>query len=97
MPGEGKTFVSMNFAAVLAVSGKKTVLIEFDMRRPKISESLGLQKNNNDLAAFLTGNIDPAKIIRKAPQAENLYVITTSYVPPNPAELLLSDQIAGFV
>ncbi|HVX52274.1 MAG TPA: polysaccharide biosynthesis tyrosine autokinase, partial [Chitinophagaceae bacterium] len=93
MPGEGKTFVSMNFAAVLAVSGKKTVLIEFDMRRPKISESLDLPKNNSDLAAFLTGNIEPSIIIRKVEQVENLYVITTSYVPPNPAELLLSERI----
>lgn len=94
MPGEGKTFVSMNFAAVLAAPGKKTVLIEFDMRRPKVSEALGLQKEHNDLAAFLAGNIEPSKIIRKAEQAENLYVITTSYVPPNPAELLLTSRIS---
>lgn len=95
MPGEGKTFVSMNFAAVLAVSGKKTVLIEFDMRRPKISESLDLPKESTDLAAFLTGDFEPSKIIRQTRQAENLFVITTSYVPPNPAELLLSDRIAA--
>jgi capsular exopolysaccharide synthesis family protein len=93
MPGEGKTFVSLNFAAVLASPGKKTLLIEFDMRRPKISEALGLSKETNDLAAFLAGNIDPSKIIRKVPEAENLYVITTSYVPPNPAELLLSERL----
>jgi capsular exopolysaccharide synthesis family protein len=93
MPGEGKTFVSLNLAAVLASPGKKTLLIEFDMRRPKISEALGLSKEANDLAAFLAGNIDPAKIIRKEPGAENLYVITTSYVPPNPAELLLSERL----
>lgn len=94
MPGEGKTFVSMNFAAVLATPGKKVVLIEFDMRRPKISEALGLPKENIDLAAFLAGNIDPSNIIRKVKQVDNLSVITTSYVPPNPAELLLSDRIA---
>lgn len=94
MPGEGKTFVSLNFAAVLASPGKKSILIEFDMRRPKISEALGLPKENDDLAAFLSGNIDPAKIIRKVQQQENLYVITTSYIPPNPAELLLSDRLA---
>ncbi len=94
MPGEGKTFVSMNFAAVLAVSGKKTVLIEFDMRRPKIAEALGLKKEHGDLAAFLAGEINPSSIVRKVKEAENLYVITTSYVPPNPAELLLSGQIA---
>jgi capsular exopolysaccharide synthesis family protein len=93
MPGECKTFVSLNFAAVLASPGRKTLLIEFDMRRPKISEALGLSKETNDLAAFLAGNIDPSKIIRKVPEAENLYVITTSYVPPNPAELLLSERL----
>lgn len=93
MPGEGKTFTSLNLAAVLAVSGKKSVLIEFDMRRPKISESMHIPKENTDLAAFLSGNIDPSKIIRKSQEVDNLYVITTSYVPPNPAELLLSDRI----
>ncbi len=93
MPGEGKTFVSMNFAGVLAVSGKKTVLIELDMRRPKIAESLGLAKEHTDLASFLAGNFEPSKILTKVQQSENLYVVTTSYVPPNPAELLLSDRL----
>ena len=93
MPGEGKTFISLNFAAVLAAPGKKTILIEFDMRRPKVSESLGLERNNNDLPAFLSGTVTPDKIIRKAEGNEFLYVITTSYVPPNPAELLLSDKL----
>lgn len=97
MPGEGKTFVSMNFAGVLAVSGRKTVLIEFDMRRPKIAESLDLPKDHVDLAAFLSGNIDPTKLIKKVQGVDNLFVITTSYVPPNPAELLLSDQLPGLV
>ena len=63
------------------------------MRRPKISESLGLPKENTDLAAFLSGNIEPSAIIKKVEQAKDLYVITTSFVPPNPAELLLSPQI----
>lgn len=94
MPGEGKTFTSMNLAAVLASPGKTTVLIEFDMRKPKMSEALQLPKLNADLAAFLSGTTDPASIVRKVPDEENLYVITTSYVPPNPAELLLSDRIA---
>ncbi len=93
VPGEGKTFVSMNFAAVLATPGKRTIMIEFDMRRPKISEALGLPKETNDLAAFLSGTIEPQSIIRKVNSIENLYVITTSYVPPNPAELLLSDRL----
>jgi Mrp family chromosome partitioning ATPase len=95
MPGEGKTFISLNLAAVLAVSGKKTVLIEFDMRRPKMTEGIKVSDAEADLPAFLSGNIDPATIIRRVEDAENLYAITTSFLPPNPAELLLSAHTAG--
>lgn len=95
MPGEGKTFISLNLAAVLAVSGKKTILIEFDMRRPKISSAIGIEKQSMDLPAFLAGgNIAPQDIIRKIEGEENLFAITTSYLPPNPAELLLSERLA---
>jgi capsular exopolysaccharide synthesis family protein len=93
MPGEGKTFTSINLAAVLAAPGKRTILIEFDMRKPKLAEALGMPKSKDDLAAFLAEGFDPAAIIRKVDNEENLYVITTSIVPPNPAELLLSDKI----
>lgn len=94
MPGEGKTFISVNLAAVLAVSGKKTILIEFDMRRPKMSESLKINKNEGDLTAFLTGNIPVKDLIQPVEGVENLFMVTTSQVPPNPAELLLSDRIS---
>ncbi len=93
MPGEGKTFVSINMAAVLAVSGKKTVLIEFDMRRPKVSEALTVPVTGYDLPSFLAGTIQPENIIQKVNGIDNLFAITTSVVPPNPAELLLSEQV----
>lgn len=93
MPGEGKTFVSLNLAAVLSVSGKKAVLLGFDMRRPKIGITLQIPEAEGDLPAFLAGNIAPEKIIRHVEDYENLYAITTSFVPPNPAELLLSDRL----
>lgn len=93
MPGEGKTFISINLAAVLAVSGKKTVLIEFDMRRPKISEALKFSDGEADLPALLAGTSEPEKIIRRVEGADNLFVITTSFLPPNPAELLLSEHM----
>jgi capsular exopolysaccharide synthesis family protein len=93
MPGEGKTFVSMNLAAVFAVSGKKTVLIEFDMRRPKFSEALQSDNEGLDLPNFLTGTAAPKEVIKKVTDVDNLFVINTSFAPPNPAELLLSDRI----
>jgi len=93
MPGEGKTFVSVNLAAVLSVSGKKTVIIEFDMRRPKISEAIKVTGEAVDLPGFLSGNGSPQETIRKVENADNLHAITTSLTPPNPAELLLSERL----
>lgn len=93
MPGEGKTFVSINLAGVLAVSGKKVVLVGFDMRRPKVGESLKVSESEADLPSFLTADVNPAKIIRRVEDFENLFAITTSFIPPNPAELLLSDRL----
>ena len=94
MPGEGKTFITLNLGAVLAVSGRKTVLVGFDMRRPKIGETLTLNENNlNDLPGFLATGGNVGDIIRKVEGLDNLYVITTTFIPPNPAELLLSEHI----
>ncbi len=95
MPGEGKTFVSINLSAVLAVSGKKTVLMEFDMRRPKVSEALKFTDKGADLPTFLANGLNIKDIIKNVEGTNNLFVITTSITPPNPAELLLSEHIAG--
>jgi capsular exopolysaccharide synthesis family protein len=95
MPAEGKTFISMNLASVLAVSGRRTVLLEFDMRRPKISESLGIEERSTDLPTFLAGGGNPADLVTKVNEVENLYAVLTGFMPPNPAELLLSDHIAN--
>lgn len=95
MPGEGKTFISLNLGAVLAVSGKKTILVGFDMRRPKIGETLKLTDSPNDLPGFLANGGNPEDILRKVEGVDNLYVITTKFIPPNPAELLLSAHING--
>ncbi len=93
MPGEGKTFISLNMGAVMAVSGKKTVLVGFDMRRPKIGDALKVAESKTDLPGFLAIGGDPAGIIKKVEGVDNLYAITTDFIPPNPAELLLSEHI----
>ena len=93
MPGEGKTFISLNMGAVMAVSGKKTVLVGFDMRRPKIGDTLKVSESKTDLPGFLAIGGDPAGIIKKVEGVDNLYAITTDFIPPNPAELLLSEHI----
>jgi tyrosine-protein kinase Etk/Wzc len=93
MPAEGKTFISMNLASVLAISGKKTVLLEFDMRRPKISESLGIHQGSIDLPTYLAAGGNPAELVTKVDEVQNLFAVSTGFMAPNPAELLLSDHI----
>ena len=92
LPGEGKTFMAMNLAETFALSGKKTLLIEMDVRNPKIGQNLKLpsQGLTNYLAS---SNIDINSIIVKLPDFKELYAIPAKVVPPNPAELLMNSKV----
>ncbi len=87
-PASGKSFVSLNLAASLALTGKRTVLLEMDIRK-------GSKKDNNGnvlpgLTHYLSGKItDLSQLIHSYPGFEELDVITSGPIPPNPAELLL--------
>lgn len=85
--GEGKTFCAMNLAAAYSLTGKKTVLVGCDMRKPKIFENFDLN-NSVGLSTFLSGQEkDFEKIVSQTKYA-NLDVIVAGPTPPNPAELL---------
>jgi len=91
--GEGKSFISTNLGSVLALSGKKTVILEMDIRKPKILRGLGMQERKG-ITNFVVSNIRVEDIIYKVPDAEDMYVIPCGPVPPNPGEILLDDKIA---
>lgn len=91
--GEGKSFISINLAATLAVFGKKVCLVGMDIRKPRLADYLGV-KSPLGLTQYLsnpTGSID--KIIASVPDVPGLSVITAGPVPPNPSELLASSDI----
>jgi tyrosine-protein kinase Etk/Wzc len=90
--GEGKSFISTNLGAVLAISGKKTVILEFDIRKPKILKGLGLNERKG-ITNFIVGSVDISQIIYPVPDVDNLFVIPCGPVPPNPAELLLNTRV----
>jgi capsular exopolysaccharide synthesis family protein len=92
MAGEGKTFISMNLAAVLSLSGKKTVVLEFDMRKPKIAKSLGFD-NVFGLTDFFIGRKHIDEIVQPISGFESLSLIPCGIIPPNPAELILSEKM----
>jgi tyrosine-protein kinase Etk/Wzc len=90
--GEGKSFVSTNLGAVLAVSGRKTIILELDIRKPKILKGLGLNERKG-ITNYIVGSVGIDEIIYPVPDANNLYVMPCGPVPPNPAEMLLDERV----
>lgn len=86
MPGEGKTFNSVNLASILAMNERRTVLIGADMRKPRLHQVFNLS-NKTGLSTYLAGHAKADDIIQHT-TIENLSVIVSGPVPPNPAELL---------
>lgn len=83
---EGKTFCAINLAASLASSGKKTILLGFDLRKPRIHNYLDLE-NKAGVSNYLSGKASLDEIIVKTKQP-NLSLISSGAIPPNPAELI---------
>lgn len=93
--GEGKTYCSINIASVLALSGKKTILLGMDLRKPKIFGDFKIN-NKYGISNYLTGEIGIEQIINET-QIPHLHVATSGPIPPNPSELLMSDRNTQFI
>ena len=94
--GEGKTFCSMNLAAVWGIAGKKTVILELDLRKPKIAKSLGLI-NEKGITHFMLGQVTAESIPIPIPNTENLYIVPAGLVPPNPSEMIMDPRMGEFI
>lgn len=90
--GEGKSWNSANIASVFAAQGKRTLIIDADMRRGVQEKKFGVS-NSNGLSNYLANvNFDEKKFIKET-EIENLYIVTRGNVPPNPSELLDSNRM----
>ena len=85
--GEGKSFVSLNLAMSLAILDKKILLIELDIRKPKLAKHLSLDSKQG-ITLFLSGYLDKKELIKPSGLHDNLSVILSGSIPPNPNELL---------
>lgn len=94
-PSEGKSTITANLAVVLAQSGKKTLLVDTDLRKPTVHRTFRLL-NRDGLTNALTSQ-DNFKQFTKNTEIDNLDVITTGPIPPNPSELLGSMAMARFI
>lgn len=90
--GEGKSFISTNMGAVLALTGKKTIILEFDIRKPKVLSGLKMAKRSG-ISNYLLGKAELEELITPVPEHENLYVLPCGPIPPNPSELLLDRKV----
>jgi capsular exopolysaccharide synthesis family protein len=94
-PGEGKSMVATNMAVGLAQSGQRVLLIDADMRKPKVHEILGLPQDPG-LSNFLVGRSKASEAVRKA-SVQGLWVLPAGRTPPNPAELVGSTRFRDFI
>lgn len=93
--GEGKTFCSLNLASVMALGGKKTVVVGCDLRRPKLAKYFN-HSEKIGLSSFLIGKATEEEIIVQTSR-DNLFFVPSGIIPPNPAELLQTDRLKHFI
>lgn len=86
-PNDGKTTVSFYLASVLAESGKKTLIVDADLRRSVFMQRFNVQGKLNGLSHFLSGQLAVNDVIYKT-NIENLYMVPSGVFPSNPTELL---------
>lgn len=87
---DGKTYVAMNLASVYAMAGKRTLLLGFDLQRPRINEYFDLP-NSEGVTNYLINEIDIRDVIQRT-YTKNLDIILSGPIPPNPDELIESEK-----
>lgn len=97
-PGEGKTTTVVNTAMILAQTGAKVVVVDGDMRRPRLHSIFNID-NSNGLSSLLASKMSEVEMLNVVQHHESsgLYVLPSGRIPPNPAELLGSDQIRSLM
>lgn len=93
--GEGKTFVAVNVAGIYSVAGKKTIILDFDLRKPRIHKAFATE-NNKGISTILIGKYTVEECIKHS-EWENLDYITSGPIPPNPAEFIMSQQTKDLI
>ena len=93
--GEGKSFVTLNLAASLAMLDKSVIILGLDMRKPKIQSYLGV-RNKSGISSYLIEKLNIEDIIFDT-KIKNLYIIPSGPVPPNPSELISNGKIKTLI
>lgn len=97
LPGEGKTFTSVNLASILAKTGKKTVILELDLHKPKVHQRFGLSSPPTKGITTYVNGADKFEDIISETYIPNLFCIYSGLVPPNPSEFVLSEKMKELI
>jgi capsular exopolysaccharide synthesis family protein len=90
--GEGKSFIAVNLGISLSLMDKKVVLIELDLRKPKLSEQFNISRHQG-LSTYLIGKATVEESI-KSTGISNLFLVPSGPIPPNPSELISNGRLA---
>ena len=96
-PGEGKTTTISNLAITYANLGKKVLLIDTDLRRPVLHKVFKIKDKTRGITSYLTGNEKDINSVINKTEIQNLNLITSGIIPPNPSELLASKQMKNLI
>ncbi|MEO9021858.1 MAG: polysaccharide biosynthesis tyrosine autokinase, partial [Ginsengibacter sp.] len=94
--GEGKSFIAANLAISLALTGKKVALVDMDLNNPTLAKILDVERGEG-VTQFLTGEKEPEEIIRRIPEHENLFFVSSGHIPENPSELLSNGKVKELI
>jgi capsular exopolysaccharide synthesis family protein len=95
--GEGKSFISLNLGAVLSLTNKKVALLEFDLRKLRSLKVNTVDPHTRGITNYLIDQVSsPEEIISKMDAYPNLDIFHTGPIPPNPAELMVSNKMVAF-
>jgi len=95
--GEGKSFTAINLGNILALAGKKVLLMELDLRKPGLSVKLGVSNDIGFSNYTINDRVKVQDIIKPLNINKNMFIISSGPLPPNPAETLMSERTPGLI
>lgn len=96
VPSEGKSFCCVNYAVSYAQQGRRTLIIDFDLRKPTLAESFGVEGEHLGVSDVLLGKVPLDQCVQKT-RFDNLFLLTAGTMVPNPAELLSGQWTAKLI